>query len=110
MQHVVAAMVGKRFCLYPAGDGPKLRYGDHIVPHRGNATLFWDVENWQSLCTAHHSETKQGLEQRGYDNRVGTDGWPTDQNHPSHNKDLTNLPSPGPGEKKTHGSKDTRKE
>ena len=40
MQHVVAAMVGKRFCLYPAGDGPKLRYGDHIVPHRGDAELF----------------------------------------------------------------------
>jgi 5-methylcytosine-specific restriction protein A len=24
---------------------------DHIVPHRGNAVLFWDeVDNWQSLC------------------------------------------------------------
>jgi 5-methylcytosine-specific restriction enzyme A len=29
---------------------------DHIVPHRGDATLFWDVTNWQSLCDAHHNE------------------------------------------------------
>ena len=29
---------------------------DHIVPHRGNQELFWDVEgNWQSLCAAHHN-------------------------------------------------------
>jgi 5-methylcytosine-specific restriction protein A len=24
---------------------------DHVVPHRGDRTLFWDREgNWQSLC------------------------------------------------------------
>ena len=26
---------------------------DHIVPHRGDLTLFWDRLNWQSLCTRH---------------------------------------------------------
>ncbi len=28
---------------------------DHIVPHRGNQTLFWDSENWQALCAEHHN-------------------------------------------------------
>ena len=27
---------------------------DHIVPHRGDQLLFWDSENWQSLCKACH--------------------------------------------------------
>ena len=29
---------------------------DHIVPHRGNETLFWDVGNWQALCKRHHDQ------------------------------------------------------
>ena len=28
---------------------------DHIRPHRGDNTLFWDQSNWQSLCHRHHS-------------------------------------------------------
>lgn len=27
---------------------------DHIIPHRGNKRLFWDSDNWQSLCKHHH--------------------------------------------------------
>ena len=27
---------------------------DHIVPHRGDPTLFWDTGNWQTLCKTHH--------------------------------------------------------
>ena len=27
---------------------------DHIVPHRGDAKLFWDEGNWQSLCKSCH--------------------------------------------------------
>ena len=27
---------------------------DHIVPHRGDRTLFWDRSNWQPLCKACH--------------------------------------------------------
>ncbi len=27
---------------------------DHIVPHRGNKTLFWDESNWQALCKKCH--------------------------------------------------------
>ena len=28
---------------------------DHITPHRGDQSLFWDRGNWQSLCKRHHS-------------------------------------------------------
>jgi len=27
---------------------------DHIVPHRGDETLFWDRDNWQALCKSCH--------------------------------------------------------
>lgn len=33
---------------------------DHILPHRGNQTLFWDENNWQALCHRCHSrKTRQ---------------------------------------------------
>ena len=28
---------------------------DHITPHRGDQSLFWDEANWQSLCKPCHS-------------------------------------------------------
>jgi 5-methylcytosine-specific restriction protein A len=28
---------------------------DHIIPHKGDMVLFWDVENHQSLCSRHHN-------------------------------------------------------
>lgn len=34
---------------------------DHITPHRGDPTLFWDETNWQPLCHSHHSrKTRRG--------------------------------------------------
>ena len=27
---------------------------DHIKPHKGDMTLFWDSTNWQSLCKPCH--------------------------------------------------------
>lgn len=34
---------------------------DHIIPHRGDKKLFWDSENWQSLCaTCHNQKTGRG--------------------------------------------------
>jgi len=32
---------------------------DHVVPHRGDATLFWDEGNWQSMCDSCHSRKTQ---------------------------------------------------
>ena len=29
---------------------------DHITPHRGDMVLFWDRENWQSLCKRCHDK------------------------------------------------------
>lgn len=29
---------------------------DHIIPHRGNKTLFWDESNWQGLCKSCHDK------------------------------------------------------
>lgn len=28
---------------------------DHIRPHKGDQELFWDQENWQSLCFRCHN-------------------------------------------------------
>jgi len=28
---------------------------DHIQPHQGDMTLFWDSDNWQALCHSCHS-------------------------------------------------------
>lgn len=37
---------------------------DHITPHKGDASLFWDRANWQALCTPCHSSAKQRVERR----------------------------------------------
>jgi 5-methylcytosine-specific restriction protein A len=55
---------------------------DHIRPHGGNEALFWDAGNLQSLCKRHHEGTKRYIEHRGFDNRIGEDGYPTDPRHP----------------------------
>lgn len=36
---------------------------DHIVPHRGDQTLFWDESNWQALCKKCH-DTKTMTDDR----------------------------------------------
>lgn len=35
---------------------------DHIIPHRGDKTLFWNEENWQPSCSWHHNSIKPMLE------------------------------------------------
>ncbi len=29
---------------------------DHVIPHRGDAGLFWDQNNWQPLCKKCHDQ------------------------------------------------------
>ncbi len=41
---------------------------DHITPHHGNETLFWDESNWQPLCAECHSK-KTAREDGGFGNR-----------------------------------------
>ena len=35
---------------------------DHIIPHRGDDALFWDMSNWQALCHRCHNEIKATIE------------------------------------------------
>jgi 5-methylcytosine-specific restriction endonuclease McrA len=51
---------------------------DHVKPHKGDATLFWDQSNWQSLCQHHHNSTKQSQDQSKYNhsNTCDADGYP----------------------------------
>jgi len=55
---------------------------DHIVPHKGNKTLFWDRSNWQSLCRRHHDADKQRFEARGYEAGCDINGRPVASDHP----------------------------
>ena len=49
---------------------------DHIIPHKGDTALFWDVRgNWQALCKPHHDKDKQ-REERGSTQAVDETGWP----------------------------------
>ena len=53
---------------------------DHIVPHRGDMALFWDVSNWAPLCASHHSSRKQREEKSGIFG-CDADGRPLDPQH-----------------------------
>lgn len=53
---------------------------DHIVPHRGDYTLFWRRSNWQPLCDACHSSLKQ-REERGGAAGFDADGVPLGVGH-----------------------------
>lgn len=55
---------------------------DHITPHRGDPSLFWNPENHQALCAACHSGPKQAEDHRGFSEAVGADGLPIDPRHP----------------------------
>lgn len=37
---------------------------DHIIPHKGDKVLFWDKNNWQSLCESCHNR-KTATEDKG---------------------------------------------
>ena len=54
---------------------------DHIVPHKGRETLFWDTTNWQSLCQPCHDGAKAELEQTGTLRGCDTSGVPVDPSH-----------------------------
>lgn len=43
---------------------------DHIVPHKGDLSLFWRRSNWQALCKPCHSR-KTASEDGGFGNARG---------------------------------------
>jgi 5-methylcytosine-specific restriction endonuclease McrA len=40
---------------------------DHIVPHKGDQTLFWDRANWRPMAKACH-DSKTAREDGGFGN------------------------------------------
>lgn len=40
---------------------------DHKIPHRGDAALFWDPNNWQAMSKPCH-DRKTALEDGGFGN------------------------------------------
>ena len=55
---------------------------DHVVPHNGDPVLFWDEDNFQSLCAVCHAGIKRQQERHGYSAAADVDGNPRDAAHP----------------------------
>jgi len=47
---------------------------DHVIPHKGDQDLFWDTDNWQSLCKRCH-DVKTATTDGGW----GRKNLPTEQ-------------------------------
>jgi 5-methylcytosine-specific restriction protein A len=48
-----------RYCGEPA------TLVDHLYPHRGDQTIFWNRMYWVSSCARCHSSFKQSIERKG---------------------------------------------
>lgn len=46
-------------CLDKGVDLPFANVVDHMIDHHGDDKVFWDSNNWQSLCFNHHNSEKQ---------------------------------------------------
>lgn len=68
------------FCL-ERGVQSVARIVDHIEPHRGDSSKFWDSSNWQGLCKTCHDGAKQSEEVTGVVRGVDAEGNPLDPNH-----------------------------
>lgn len=58
---------------------------DHIKPHKGDISIFYDLANLQSLCKKCHDSHKQRLEKSGIVKGSGINGDPIDKNSKWHN-------------------------
>jgi 5-methylcytosine-specific restriction endonuclease McrA len=74
-QHQLAFEPLCRFCL-DHEDVVSAEVVDHIRPHKGSESLFFDPDNLQSLCAACHNSTKQRIELGQAVVTFGADGWP----------------------------------
>lgn len=63
-QVLVAALFTCAMCRRIEGQ-TRLLVADHVVPHRGDARLFWEQRNLQCLCKACHDGAKQAGEKSG---------------------------------------------
>ena len=75
------------FCVFCARSGRQVpaTVCDHIKPHRGDESLFFDPQNLQSTCVKCHDGIKQQAEKRNFapgSLRGGdTNGIPFDPSH-----------------------------
>jgi 5-methylcytosine-specific restriction enzyme A len=69
-----------RYCLELSTE-TRGTFVDHIKPHGGNAKLFFDDANLQTLCEMHHNSTKQREEVRGGELGCDIFGMPNDKEH-----------------------------
>ena len=70
-------------CLYCTQEGRTTEASvvDHITPHKGDTSLFWNKANWQALCAACHNSTKQRQETTGKRQGTSLSGEPVDPAH-----------------------------
>lgn len=63
-------------CCYCIKEGrvEEATVADHIIPHRGDVSAFWNNE-LQSLCKHCHDSIKQREEHGMKVNIIGLDGW-----------------------------------
>lgn len=54
---------------------------DHVKPHKGDLSLFWDPNNRQSLCKVCHDSAKAIEERRGIVVGCDASGVPLDPGH-----------------------------
>lgn len=67
------------FCL-EQGRAEPAELVDHIKPHRGDKTIFFDAKNWQSLCWSCHSRIKQKIEANEHLPEIDPEtGWPVEK-------------------------------
>ena len=60
-EHFLNANPSCVFCLKEKQQHIPATVVDHIIPHRGDMSLFWDQENWQPLCKrCHDRKTARG--------------------------------------------------
>ena len=72
------------FCQCPRHRNKKAKatVADHIKPHRGDARLFWDTRNLQSMAKQCHDSAKQTYEKSGHYPGWDESGMPDDPEHP----------------------------
>ena len=65
-------------CICIEGHPLKKPVCDHIVPHRGDVELYYDMDNLQTLCASCHSRDKQREEAADLHKKPKFDksGWP----------------------------------
>ena len=54
----------------------------HKIKHEGNVELFWDEDNFESVCASCHSGIVRVVEHHGFSQACDINGLPLDSNHP----------------------------